>query len=571
MTKRAGWPFLIAAAMLAAFALFVAGTGGVDTRIGGIPLRSRSWERPAIIGAVLAAIAAWCFRREILTLVVRVVALILGTAKRLSPLLPIAAISWSGIVSIAFGTFAAGGSDSYGYISQAELMADGRLIDTIARDAAFRWPDPARTLTPLGYTRGTAPDALAPIYAPGLPLMMAPLASIASRAVFAVVPFCAVCTVFLCWRLGRSLEDPLAAPLGAALVAASPTFLYQAIQPMSDVPVTACWTGALLLARRGARWAAPAAGVAASLAILIRPNLAPLAAFVVAAAATTTGRTDLRRALACGVAMAPGIVLLGFIQHVRYGSALASGYGPFSDLFSLDHVAPNLARYPRWLVEAHSPFIILWLIAPLWIVRAAPRVRALAWICWTFCVAVIAAYLPYVYFRPDEWFYTRFLLPGIPLMLLLGTATAFDLARRVAPRVGSLLVVLLALGAIGYGVVRSKSVGVFELREAERKYPAVGTFVRDRLPASAYVFAMQHSGSVKYYAGRQTIRWDVLDRAWLDRTVAALRASGHEPYAVLDPHEDEEFRRRFASAAQQSVQRMVQIGTIRSTRIYAFE
>ena len=68
-------------------------------------------------------------------------------------------------------------------------------------------------------------------------------------------------------------DRPGIALWGAALVATSPVFLYQLMNAMSDVPVTAAWTLALVLtiARRPL-----AAGLAMSAAIAIRPNLAPL-------------------------------------------------------------------------------------------------------------------------------------------------------------------------------------------------------------------------------------------------------------------------------------------------------
>ena len=76
-----------------------------------------------------------------------------------------------------------------------------------------------------------------------------------------------------CWR--RSWREASPACIAAVLLAFTPVFLFQSIQPMSDVPVTAAWMLCFLLAHRNARrsWA----GIACALAVLIRPNLAPLA------------------------------------------------------------------------------------------------------------------------------------------------------------------------------------------------------------------------------------------------------------------------------------------------------
>jgi len=61
----------------------------------------------------------------------------------------------------------------------------------------------------------------------------------------------------------------------------------------------------------------------------------------------------------------------------------------------------------------------------------------------------------------------------------------------------------------------------------------------------AVIISAQHSGSIRYYAGRLTLRWDVGDPAWLDRTVDWLSAHGHHPYFVLEPGEAAELRARY--------------------------
>ena len=570
MTRFRGATIFLLASIVAAFAAYVALTGGIDTRVAGIPVRSRSWERPAMLAAILTAVSLYTGRREVLAWIRHAGRQLVPAARSVIPSLPVAAAIGAGTVALAFGAFVAGGADSYGYVSQAELLAHARLTDSLPRSRAFTWPDVPYTLAPLGYRVGTTRHTIAPTYPPGFPLLMAPLAAIHPRGAFLIVPLCAAAAVWLCFRLGRELGEPLGGALSALLLAVSPTFLYQAVQPMSDVPVTAFWLGALLLARQPRPSSAAAAGVVTSLAILIRPNLAPLALFAIAAAATVSNPVDLRRALRCSVAILPGLMILAAIQSVRYGSPFASGYGSIGDLFALGNIGPNLARYPRWLTETHTPFIWSWVLAPIWIGRTALRVRPFAWLCYAFVIAVFAAYLPYSYFRPEEWFYTRFLLPAIPLLLIFCTCVVLDIARRVAPRAAAYTAVLLALGLASALAMKSVSVGAFAIRDGEQKYPAVGALVRERLPGSAFVMAMQHSGSIRYYSGRPTLRWDLLDRASLGHAVSALRAAGYTPFAVLDREEDEAFRKRFSAASPDAVQRMVAVGSVGGTQVYAF-
>jgi hypothetical protein len=367
MTRRPrGALLLLLAGVVAVFAAFVAATGGIDTRIAGIAVRSRSWERPATVAVVLALAGLYAVRQTLRHLVP------LAT-RAVVPML----VAWAMFAALWFGTYAAGGADSFGYLSQAQLFAQGRLTGTMPRHEGFDWPDVPATLTPLAYTRNAVPDVLVPVYPPGLSLMMAPLTLLHRNAVFLLVPLCAALTVWLTVVLGREMTEPAAGVLGALLVAASPTFLLQAAQPMSDVPVAALWLSALVLARRPSTAAAILAGVVSSLAILVRPNLAPLLLLVAAACATvrpapfdrsagasSPAHLPWTRAIWLLLAAMPGVVALGAIQAVRYGSPLGSGYGTFDYLFGLSNVAPNLARYPRWMTETHTPLIWLWLLDP---------------------------------------------------------------------------------------------------------------------------------------------------------------------------------------------------------------
>ena len=562
---------LLLACAAAAFAAFVAATGGIDTRIAGITVRSRSWERPGAVAFVLAVAGLYSVRDRIrswLPLASQIVA----------PAL----VLWAFVAALWFGTYAAGGADSYGYLSQAQLFAHGRLTDTMPRHEAFDWPDVPATLTPLAYTRNARPDVLVPVYPPGLSLMMAPLALIHANAVFLLVPLCAALTVWLTILLGRELTEPVAGVLGALLVAVSPTFVLQSVQPMSDVPVAALWLAALVLARRPSIGAVILAGVVSSLAILVRPNLAPLAALVVAASATlgsdlergstAGGRLNSRwtRAIWSMLATVPGVVALAAIQAVRYGSPLGSGYGSFDDLFSLSNIAPNLARYPRWMTEAHTPLIWLWLAAPLAFRGVDRRVRTFGWILYAFAGAVIVAYLPYVYFKPDEWSYTRFLLPALPIMTVLTALVILRAARRIAPRAPVAAAAAACVVVAGLSLHHGISIGVFDMRDGEQKYPRLGGFVRERLPATAFVLSAQHSGSIRYYSGRPTLRWDLLDAASLDRTIASLRRAGYEPYAVLDAGEDEQFLAHFSARNQQALSGLLPMAKLGNTTVYGF-
>ena len=57
---------------------------------------------------------------------------------------------------------------------------------------------------------------------------------------------------------------------------------------------------------------------------------------------------------------------------------------------------------------------------------------------------------------------------------------------------------------------------------------------------------MQHSGSLRYYSGRLTVRYDSLPPGSLDAAIAVLRARGFHPYFLLERWEETPFRERFS-------------------------
>ena len=89
---------------------------------------------------------------------------------------------------------------------------------------------------------------------------------------------------------------------------------------------------------------------------------------------------------------------------------------------------------------------------------------------------------------------------------------------------------------------------VFDLWRGESKYPRVGQWVRERTPQQAVVVSALHSGSIRYYAGRDIVRWDVVPERMLAPSVASLISNGHAVYLALDaPSEAGPFAERFRS------------------------
>jgi asparagine N-glycosylation enzyme membrane subunit Stt3 len=158
------------------------------------------------------------------------------------------------VAGIIWGTHVAGGPDSYCYLSQAELFASGQVAHRERLASIAPWAHAADAFIPVGHVpaaRNTA--ASVPMCSPGYPMAMAAARLIGGRvAMFAIVPLCGAAAVWLTFLLGGRLGSAHTGAIAAVLLAASPPFLYQVVQPMSDVPAAAAWVGALVaVTRRG--------------------------------------------------------------------------------------------------------------------------------------------------------------------------------------------------------------------------------------------------------------------------------------------------------------------------------
>jgi hypothetical protein len=160
-----------------------------------------------------------------------------------------------------------------------------------------------------------------------------------------------------------------------------------------------------------------------------------------------------------------------------------------------------------------------------------------------FVLAVVAAYLPYVPFA--DWWYSRFLLPGLPVLVVLMVAVLARAARRIlAPRdAAALALVAAAIG--GFWLTRANDLAVFRIKALEQKYVELGRLASTRLSARAIVLAAQPAGSVRYYARLPTLSWDAIEPAWLDRVLDECRSRGLVPYFAIESWETDAFRSHF--------------------------
>ncbi len=550
--RRAWRIFAVAGACAVALAAAVAATGGIDWSGGALPLRVHHPWRLLAAGLCLIAAAFWLGGGQVSAALSRA----WDARDRHAARIAFASAAIAMLAGLVKGTRVAGGADAYGYVSQALLWLKGLPVQAEPLAAALPWPLAEWSLSPLGFRPGVDPGTIVPTYPPGLPLAMAAAAGIGGTgAVYWVVPVLGAAAVWLTFLLGRRFADACSGAAAALLLAASPVFLYQLVQPMSDVPVTACW----LLSLWGAAAGAPlVAGLGAAAAVLTRPNLAPIALLVTAAVAAhahvrhRNPRAMLRAAIMCTVPLAAAAGFLAWLNTRLYGSPFVSGYGAASELFALANMPVNAGRYTRWLLDTQTPIVLLGLATPFaarsW-KPGTPGVSppAQAWFGLGFAALVLACYLPYSPF--EEWWYLRFLLPAIPVLLILAMAVLVRLALA-APAVTRVPLLVACVGLLAWHYVATASErSAFALDRLESRYLAAGAFASRALPERAVLLSVQESGPLRMYGGRATVRFDHLDPQGLDAAVQFLDREGHRPYFVLEAWEEPQFRERFAASS----------------------
>lgn len=466
------------------------------------------------------------------------------------------------IVGIRYGARAAGGSDSFGYVSQAELLARGQLTFELSWTEQVPLASQVWPFTPLGYAHVFDGPAIAPTYAPGYPLLMAAARRLGGAcAMFLVVPLCGGLLVLLTYGIGRTVASAAVGLTAALLLATSPAFLRMLVQAMSDIPSAAAWACAVYGVTRRTTRGALAAGIATSVGILIRPNLAPVAAVCGAALlvqvllddrqARVTGHlswgTVTQRLAAFGLSALPGPLAIAWLNARFRGSPLSSGYGELGDLFSWGHVWTNAERYASWAASTETPLILLAIVGLVWPWRPIwPKALAASHVVMLVLlpVAVVVPYLTYQVFQPEEWHYLRFLLPAWPLVMvaLASVLVAIAHARLVIFRAAASIAIVFVAA---YGIRESIARDTFSYGWSESKYARVARLVHDRTAPNAVIVSMLHSGSLRLYGGRTSMRWDYLDGRDVDIATQWFRDHQVRVYALLDTDELSTVQKRF--------------------------
>ena len=464
----------------------------------------------------------------------------------------VVAAVWVVAAGLTWGTYSAGAADPYGYVSESDLWVRGDLVVEQPVAARLPWPDVDATLAPLGYRPGSEPGTLVPVYSTGLPIVMAVFQLVAGpRAVFWVVPILGALAVVATGLLARQLSGTTAGAFAALVLASSPTLVFSVMWPMSDAAAAGWWALAVLAVTRRGLPSATVGGAVAAIAVMTRPNLVGVAvvpfAYLVVRLTRDGTRRGWWRLLAFSGLTAVGCLAVAWVHTFLYGSPLESGYGDLDWFFETSRGVPNAGGFLVRPLAVEPVLVMLAVVGVVAVVRSAAGsdLRLVGALCAGVIGVVLASYLFFYSF--PEWWYLRLLLPAYPAVAVLAGAGVAWTAEHSPARWRNSLLGGLAAVVVFVGLAQSAGREVFRSWEYESRYEVVGRFVAEELPPDAVLFAFHHGGSLRYYADRLTVRFDVLAAEWLEPATAALRDLGFTPYFVVEGAEAALFRERFRS------------------------
>jgi hypothetical protein len=309
---------------------------------------------------------------------------------------------------------------------------------------------------------------------------------------------------------------------------------------MSDVPVTMWWLSSIALLFDSSISASLAAGSAASFAILTRPNTVPLllavVLFVLLGPETTASKS--RRAIVVVLAALPGALVTAWANATFFGSPLQSGYGPLGEIYDRSRIAAMGWRYVREMWGIYTPLVFAAFV--VW----PRRLRRLIWTACAFTLILFGLYASYSVFD------LRFLLPATTLLIVASTAA---LARVVAPRcsvtVRAVLYGMAAMLVCLAFVHRATHDDVFRLKEIyARRFERPVREARLSPPTTTAIFTIVESGSIRYYGGYTTLRFDWVPETGLDAAVRYFESRHYSVYFAGAADELSQFRSRFADS-----------------------
>ena len=453
---------------------------------------------------------------------------------------------------VSRASYAVGGADSSGYAQIARAILKGGLVQPVVELDRLGMPnDLIHLFVPLAYGVGPRPGTMSAFYPVGFPLLIAAGVLIGGwdYGPFLVSPVCAALSLILIYLVGLELGLPQGFSIaGAVILAGSPTFIFMALQPMSDVAAT-CWSlvtiWAALRSQKREGWAL-LAGAAFGMAFLIRPT-----AILLLIPILLCMRLNPKTLLYFFLGGLPLALVFFAYNLTAYGHPLQTGYTHISlqDEIKIAGFTARIGHYAYWLAATMSPLLLFgWLGVAAnrkvhWRIRAALGAWFGAYLVFYACYGIY-----------DAWWYTRFLLPGIPALILGALLTARDvtgLSKEPSRAVQRVVLFILLFVTLGSELSYVRHFNLFVTGAAESANASSCQFADQKLPEKSLVAAMQMSGALKFYTRHMIVRCDMVEPSQWRLLKERARERGYQWYALLMPFEIEDAQKRMPGKWEQ--------------------
>jgi dolichyl-phosphate-mannose-protein mannosyltransferase len=455
-----------------------------------------------------------------------------------------------GYVLASRASYTVGGSDSTGYAQLARSILKGEIVRRVTGPDLLGLPNGFdRIFMPLSYDPGPRPGTMSPGYPIGFPMHMALGALIGGweHGPFLVTPIVGALSLLLIYLVGLELGLPRGFSIaGAIMLAASPTFIHYSTQPMSDA-VAMFWSLSAILAALRSRkldgWSL-LAGAAFGMAFLTQPSnvllLIPLLFCL---------RLKFKTILYFILGGLPMAAIFFTYNIVAHSPPLLTRYwaNGVQNLVKTTGFTDRFNFYHYWINVTMSPLPLLG-----WLVVAADR--KVEWRNRAMLVSWFGAFFLFYscYDVYKVWWYTRFLLPAYPAMILGALLVARDVVGLLRKWISEAnqarmrwIVLAILLGVTFSHENRNiKRYGLFKFGPREIVHYTSCRWADQTIPSNSLVVSMHMSGALRFYTERPIVRWDWLDpERWpVVKKNAAER--GYQWYALLWPFEVEEAQKR---------------------------
>jgi hypothetical protein len=459
-----------------------------------------------------------------------------------------------GAIMISRAGYGVGGCDSYGYANLGQTISKLKATEPVKELAEFNLSqDYIDLFIPIANLRGPRPGTMSNVYSIGLPLHAAVAAAIFGWDIgpFLVSPLSAALSVLLMYLIG--LEFGLSRRLSAAggiLLGIFPTVTSQGLVLMTDVPAL-LWSLATILAalrsRKNLRWAV-AAGFAFGVSILMRPPDALLLIPILFALPISI--KSLTRFALGGL---PTAVVFFLYNWAAYGNPLEVGHaaaGQYS-LFKFTLFTTHISQFAYWISILMSPLALFSWAATIANKSVHWRDRALI-ISWFGGFYIFWCFYDIEYDYDGSWWFTRYLLPGLPAVILgflLTIRYISDLFNNWADKglniaMGKFVAPILLIPVFMTSVSRIRFYNIYDAGVGQEEMKKAALWAGKILPEKSLVVSADYSGTVRYYLNHSSLRYDQVKPGQFSAVKDRIKEKGRQLYALLIYYEPDTAQRK---------------------------